>query len=133
MTHDLGALEILIAVDVIAMMMREHHMADGPVGHLPDGGNQRAGVHGGRQRVDDQDALIADDKTGVSDAGVVPAGPTGLNECIGAGRHLFDLGLPRWRQRITGILRHTHGLDAAKLGMKIDGSARPEGSEDSHP
>ena len=97
MTDDLRTLEILVAVDVIAVVMRDHHVADGPVGHLSDSGDERAGVHRRRERVDDQDALIADDETRVGDAGVVPAGPAGLNERVDVRRDFLDLRLPGWR------------------------------------
>ncbi|MNT10149.1 hypothetical protein D3C72_1449640 [compost metagenome] len=67
--NDLGAqrLEDLQAIDVVSVVMRQQHRADGFVRDLPDFLHQRLGQCGRAQRIDHHHAVLRDDETSIGD------------------------------------------------------------------
>ncbi len=72
MRDDLGTGKKLVAVDVIAVMVRVDHVAKRLVRHLRMA-STNAFAHRRGGRVDDHQPLVADDDTGVGDADAVAA------------------------------------------------------------
>ena len=98
-----ASLEVLITVDVIAVMMRIDHMAKRLIGDPADRGDQRPRMDGACQRIDHHHALVSDEDPGGGDAGVVSSHTAGLDVCVGVWGDLAKLCFPGRRCRMLRI------------------------------
>ena len=103
MTNDLGSIEVLVSVDMVAVMVGIDHVTVRFVGDDTDRLNERVCVHRRRQGVDDHHIFVADDHAGIRDGGVVPAQTARLDIRVDIWRNLPQFALPGrglWMPRV---------------------------------
>jgi hypothetical protein len=120
MTKDFRMREELVAVHVIAVMVRVHETAEILAGGPHRCGDESSGRHGTLRSVDGKQVVLTSDHPGIGNAGRRYIGAAGLSIRVDVRSEFPQLAVPTWRHWISRIRcrkgRCLHGNLRSKSG-----------------